>query len=808
MLKEYLEGIKDLTPEKNELTHRLFLYNLLDKLKNHFNKEFKIEHEPKRDKRGGQPDFRISYQGLNIGYIENKRVGTDLRKIVESEKSKQILKYLELNPNLMLTDYLNFVWVGKDENNEPLIKREISVASLDELSKPLKPNPQTERDLIGFFKGFFNYEAAPITNAKDFATHLSTPTKYLKDALITYQKDTQVSSIFKNFKEYLYEELSFEDFSDAFAQTLTYSLFIAKLNHPFEKINLDNVRSSIPKNFAVIREMADFLKKLDEIEEIQWLLNEILSLINHVDIDSIIKDLNDDKDPYLHFYETFLSAYDPKLRESKGVYYTPDSVVKFIINALDSLLKTHFKDAPLGLKSTLDNENIKLLDFATGTGTFLLEAFRKALEVRKTSDGGISTKEDKYQNLLKQFYGFEYLIAPYAIAHLNLSQAFKQEFKKPLKENDALKIILTNTLIQPSEIVAYRGLSPIFEKELSNAQEIKKDEKILIITGNPPYSGASSNKGLFEWEVKATYGIEPEFQTIETKKNIKLTDEIQTLLKNIQTQKEASVKKAPKSGSKDALKNLKNLHSKYKLQNEKNPKWLLDDYVKFMRFAQNKIESLGHGLFGFISNNAFLDNPTFRGLRRSLLECYDELYILNLHGNARKKEETPQGAKDENVFNIMQGVSINLFVKKAQTTKQKIHYYDVYGKRAEKYAFLAQNDLNSIEWLELAPREPFYLLIPQETLLLEEYEQGFSVQDMFQISSVGIATGKDRIFIANNTESLKEQVLRYCNEFNEQCIKDIHYRPFDIRKVYYDTKKLERARENTFKHMLPPPNKP
>ncbi|OOQ37305.1 N-6 DNA methylase, partial [Helicobacter pylori] len=794
MLKEYLEGIKDLTPESNEHTHRRPLENLLISLKDHFNKEFKIEHESKRE-RGSQPDFRISYQGLNIGYIENKRVGTDLNQLLES---KQILKYLELNPNLMLTDYLNFVWVGKDEENKPLTKRKISIASLDELSKPLKPKPQTERDLIELFKSFFNYEAAPITNAKDFATHLSPRTRYLKDALIKYQEKTQVSSIFNNFKEYLYEELSFEDFSDALAQTLTYSLFLAKLNHPFEKINLDNVRSSIPKNFAVIREMADFLKKLDVIKEIQWLLNEILSLINHVDMDSIIKDLNDDKDPYLHFYETFLSAYDPKLREKKGVYYTPDSVVKFIINALDSLLKTHFKDAPLGLKSALDNENIKLLDFATGTGTFLLEAFRKALETRKTSDGGTSTKEDKYQNLLKQFYGFEYLIAPYAIAHLNLSQAFKEEFKKPLKENDALQIILTNTLIQPSEIVAYRGLNPIFETELKSAQEIKKNENILIITGNPPYSGASENKGLFEWEVKATYGIEPEFQTIEIEKNIKLTDKIQTLLNNIQTQKESS-------SNKDALKALKNLHSKYKLQKEKNPKWLLDDYVKFMRFAQNKIESLGHGLFGFISNNAFLDNPTFRGLRRSLLECYDELYILNLHGNARKKEKTPQGADDENVFNIKQGVSINLFVKNPQTTKQKIHYYDVYGERAKKYAFLAQNDLNSIEWLELTPREPFYLLLPLKTHLLDEYEQGFSVKDMFQISSVGIVTGKDRIFISNNTESLKEQVLKYCNEFNEQYIKDIHYRPFDIRKVYYDTKKLERARENTFKHMLPPP---
>ncbi len=200
---------------------------------------------------------------------------------------------------------------------------------------------------------------------------------------------------------------------------------------------------------------------------------------------------------------------------------------------------------------------------------------------------------------------------------------------------------MTNTLIQPSEIAAYRGLNPIFEKELLSAQEIKKDEKILIITGNPPYSGASSNEGLFEWEVKATYGIEPEFQTIEIEKNVKLTDKIQTLLNSIQIQKQ--------SGSKKALKELKSLLSKYKLQlpskykqqKEKNSKWLLDDYVKFMRFAQNKIESLGHGLFGFISNNGFLDNPTFRGLRRSLLECYDELYILNLHGNARKKGGKP-----------------------------------------------------------------------------------------------------------------------------------------------------------------------
>ncbi len=370
-------------------------------------------------------------------------------------------------------------------------------------------------------------------------------------------------------------------------------------------------------------------------------------------------------------------------------------------------------------------------------------------------------------------------------------------------------------------------------------KKLKKMKRFLSSPVTPPYSGASSNEGLFEWEVKATYGIEPEFQTIEIEKKVKLTDKIQTLLKNIQTQKESGSKNAPKSGSKDALKALKKLHSKYKLD-EQNPKWILDDYVKFMRFAQNKIESLGHGLFGFISNNAFLDNPTFRGLRRSLLECYDELYILNLHGNARKKEKTPQGADDENVFNIKQGVSINLFVKKAQTTKQKIHYYDVYGERAEKYAFLAQNDLNSIEWLEIDPRKPSCLLIPQETLLLDEYEQGFSVQDMLQIGSTGICSQRDHVVFHKDKESLLKLLKDFSTlepselrrKYNikkdgrdwrlEYAVKDVktnannleeyivscQYRPFDYRWTYYTGKSksfIAYPRDEVFKHMLPPP---
>ncbi|GAA7921876.1 hypothetical protein HpBT060_02680 [Helicobacter pylori] len=325
------------------------------------------------------------------------------------------------------------------------------------------------------------------------------------------------------------------------------------------------------------------------------------------------------------------------------------------------------------------------------------------------------------------------------------------------------------------------------------------------------------------------------------KKKVKLTDKIKALLSSIQIQKQGD--KSVKNTNKDALKKLKQIYSKYKLQNEKNPKWLLDDYVKFMRFAQNKIESLGHGLFGFISNNAFLDNPTFRGLRRSLLECYDELYILNLHGNARKKEKTPQGAKDENVFDIMQGVSINLFVKKVQTTKQKIRYYDVYGERAEKYAFLVQNDLNSIEWLELTPREPFYLLLPLQTRLLDEYEQGFSVKDTFQVGGTGICSKRDHVVFHKDKESLLELLkdfstlepselrrkydigddsrdwrLEYAIREVKTNIKRLEeyivfcqYRPFDYRWTYYTPNSrtfLAYPVYDVFKHMLPPPTNP
>ncbi|WP_347232416.1 type ISP restriction/modification enzyme [Helicobacter sp. MIT 05-5293] len=631
--------------------------------------------------------------------------------------------------------------------------------------------------------------------------------------MIDSQENKNISGIYNNFKQSLYDKLKFEEFADSFAQTLTYSLFLARLNHTDSKeLDLYNAKKFIPKSFPLIRAMSDFLNQLEDLDPIKWLLGEIIHIINHIDITSIIHELNKvsekdligtyttaytHKDPYLHFYETFLSQYDPRLREIRGVYYTPASVVSFIINAIDSVLRADF-GLQKGLGASLDNHNITLLDFATGTGTFLLESFRKALESPPTNSPYHDPKI-----LLKQFFGFEFLIAPYIIAHLRLSQAFKEEFNAELKDNESLNIKLTNTLYfkwrshEEWDSTFKNSTNVALTQEAQEAQEIKENP-ILIITGNPPYSGASANKGLFEKEVQNTY-----------KKPLEFPGPV-------------AIYKNDENGGK-------------MVEKEKNPKMLLDDYVKFICFAEKKIKEQQSGIFAFISNNGFLDNPTFRGMRYSLLKTFDKLYILDLHGNARKKELCPDGSKDENVFDIMQGVSINVFIKSsesnngdatlvAQKPLAQVYHYDLYGKRKDKYNFLYENVLDSITWNALTPKAPFHLFIPQNEALREEYDKGWSVKDIFRISSVGVTTARDDFCISDSDseESLltfKAKISRFLEldiesarkEFNlgedsrdwkiEYAQKElrntnnnpknyvkIHYRPFDMRWTYYTGK--------------------
>ncbi|HFU6393234.1 TPA: type ISP restriction/modification enzyme [Campylobacter jejuni] len=801
MLKAYLENIKDISTNDKEHTHRTALQNLLQAIKDNQDKQNKIsiKQEPNNDKEGrGTPDFLITKDFLTLGYIENKRVNANLDNII---KSDQILKYTKLSPNIILTDYLRFILLSLNDKNEIIICKEVKICSLDEIKSVIKNQSLLEtktKELNELFAIFFSKIPNPINSALDFANHLSLRTRILKDELLLSSKNEILLSLFNTFKETLYKELSYEEFCDSFAQTLTYSLFLAKLNNDTAKeIDLNNAKKFIPKSFPLIRSMSGFLDdSFENLENIKWLLEEIINIINHIDITSIIKELNKTgekdlfnrptilsthKDPYLHFYETFLASYDPKLREVRGVYYTPAPVVIFIINAIDEALKQDFNHKK-GLSEALD-KNITLLDFATGTGTFLLEAFRKALEPISKNSVNYNPKA-----LIDKFCGFEFLIAPYTIAHLKISQSFKEEFNSPLNDDESLKIALTNTLYSKSISKEQNDQNTLFTlidltREFKKAQKIK-EEQILIITGNPPYSGASSNKGLYEDEIKISYGLEP------SKAN--LNDEQKKWISSYLKEK-----------SKQNTSTFKAIYEKHKLENEKNPKVMLDDYVKFMRFAQSKIDSQESGIFAFISNNSFLDNPTFRGMRYSLMQSFDKIYILNLHGDTRKKEKAPDGSKDDNVFDIMQGVSINIFIKQNSKAKNtKIYYHDLYGKRKDKYEFLYENDLNSIKWTLVKNNEPFYLFLPQNNDLLEEYNKGISVKDIFMLSSVGIASSKDAILISTNNKKLEQQVYNFYNEFDKKYIKEIAYKPFDTQKIYYDIKKVERPRIDIMEHFL------
>ena len=812
-LHAYIQTIQNMQESDKELTYRTPLENLLNALKGE-SKTIHIKHEPNNDKEGrGAPDFLITKDSLTLGYIENKRINAPLDEITQD---KQIQKYFRLSSNIILTDYLRFCLLHQDEKGKISIKQECRICELSQLQALAKNSKLYDLDskakeLNELFTLFFSQSLNPINTAKEFANALAQRTRILKDEMIENEANDSIQRLFNAFKESLYKDLEFITFADSFAQTLTYSLFLARLNNNAnETITLDNAYNFIPKSFSLIQAMSKFLRELKELDSIKWLLEEIIAIINHIDIAAIIHDINKlsqkdllgehiYKDPYLHLYEDFLKEYDESLREVRGVYYTPAPVVKFIIDSIDLTLQKDFNKQ--GLQSAITDDNITLLDFATGTGTFLLEAFRKALESSNKNSVKYNPKA-----LIQRFYGFEFLIAPYTITHLKISQAFKEEFEAQLNDNESLNITLTNTLYVSSKEDEINKHSNLFvgmaelTKEFEKAQEIKGKD-ILIITGNPPYSGASANKGLYEDEVRITYGLEPKLAEL-TKAEIE------------------SLSRYFSNKSKDNVKTFKSILDRHKLQNEKNPKWLLDDYVKFIRFAESKIEKQGSGIFAFISNNAFLDNPTFRGMRYHLLRTFDKIYILDLHGNTRKKETTPSGDKDDNVFDIMQGVSINIFIK---TTKDSnnlatIYHYDLYGKRKDKYEFLYSNTLDSIPWQILTPQTPFYLFIPQNESLRIEYDKGWSVKDIFKVSNTGVVTKRDKLCIQKNKDKVWEAMQDIINlekqdfykkydlppdvrdwryEWAKQDVLDnndkstirkIHYRPFDIRYIFYSGK--------------------
>ncbi len=611
-----------------------------------------VQHEPKRAADKGAPDFKIKRQGMILGYVETKSIGENLDKVLKSE---QIARYKSLSQNILLTDYLHFIWINKDG-----LQRETLCHATDLENPKFRPREDRVAAVGKLLEAFFSTAPEGIGRAQQLALALATRSKLLRDYLgeeLVRQerehKEGRLYGLFQVFRDQVFHELTLKEFSDAFAQMLAYGLFLARLNSDSEVVTLHNARQYVPGSFRLIRELVDFLAELEKVEyrDVRWVVEEVLSIVNGLDLLAIHEDLSFrrrkaisrkvraadeeehrlfERDPFIYFYEDYLHAYDKQTRKSRGVYYTPPPIVNFIVRAVDDILKETF-----GIRDGLaDHRRVTVLDFACGTGTFLLEVFQRIFDNIGGPDSGRADLIVR-DHFLRNIFGFEYLIAPYTIAHLKLSQ-YLQDQKHPLKDDERLQVFLTNTL-EPIEPQA-NLLLPAVSAEVEAAQAVK-EQPILVITGNPPYSGHSKNKGA--WITAQIDGYKFALETDDAGREVT------------------------------------------KPLGERNPKWLNDDYVKFIRFAQLKMDAVEEGVVGIITNHSWLDNPTFRGMRQSLMRSFERIYVLDLHGNAKKKERAPDGSKDENVFDIEQGVAISLFVKRPGL-ERGVRRGDFWGKQLHK----------------------------------------------------------------------------------------------------------------------------
>ena len=719
-LSPYFNAIKHLdAAEGTEHTLRGALENLLNAIAADKNSNIVVIHEPKRDKtKLGAPDFKIKLNEAILGYLETKPIGDNLDTVLQSD---QIAKYKRLSRNLILTDYLEWIWLSDGE----VIKRETFCYPSDAGNRRARLDPDKAKKVSKLIADFLSVPPAKLGNTNTLSRALAVRCHDLRDFLLEelerQEKEHQegrLYGLYVVFKEEVFQELTLKEFADAFAQTLGYGLFLAKLNAgETTAVTLVNAKRYIPANFALLRELVNFLDELDQdaYRGIRWLVEEILSIMNTLDLTAIHEDLafskrsgqlpptTDEqqlfaKDPYVYFYEDFLKAYDKDTRKGRGVYYTPPPVVNFIVRAVNDILKDTFGISP-GLA---DRKRVTVLDFATGTGTFLLEVLHHIFEATPEGTRNLVVKE----HVLKNLYGFEYLIAPYTVAHLKLSQ-FLHDKGYVMQSGERLNIYLTNTLepIEPQRNLLLRALS----REVEAAQKIK-DKPVLVITGNPPYNAKSRNKG--KW--------------------------ITNLLKDAYFKVDGK-----------------------KLE-ERNPKNLLDDYVKFIRFAQWKMEQMEEGVGDIITNHTFLNNPTFRGMRQSLMQTFNRIYLLDLHGNSERKEETPEGGKDENVFDIKQGVAVSLLVKK-KGLERKVFRADFWGKRKEKYTAVLESAIANVSWQELQPDSPFYLFAPQNKELREQYNKGWKISDIFRIQATGIKTHRDHFVTDFEEDDLRRRIEAFCD---------------------------------------------
>ena len=729
----------------------------------------------------GAPDYMVSREKdhLPVFFIEAKDLNdADLDGRSKTGHKEQFDRYKQALDRIIFTDYLDFHLYEHGELFSTVRIAEVS-------GNKIVGKPDAEEDFLAMVDHLATSEIQRITSAAQLAKIMAGKARLLANIIETamnedaesYENDN-LHGQYQAFKDVLIQELKISDFADIYAQTIAYGMFAARLHDDTpEDFSREEAARLIPKTNPFLRQIFNNLAGNDLDDRIAWVVDDLVTVFKAANLQKIMKTYSSGKrhhDPMIHFYEDFLSEYNPKLRKSKGVWYTPQPVVSFIVRAVDEILQKEFglaegladysmieKDVVVeqsrdrrttdGMKHEKRKfHRVQILDPATGTGTFLAEVVNQIYDRYRDQQG--IWQQYVEQHLLPRLNGFEILMASYAVAHLKLDMLLSETGYQH-KSDKRLHVYLTNSLEECNN--EPRTLfSQWLSREAAEANVIKRDRPVMVVIGNPPYSGESQNKGKWIMSLMDAYKKEP--------------------------------------GGRVPL-------------NERNPKWLNDDYVKFIRLAQNYIEKKGEGIIGFINPHGYLDNPTFRGMRWNLLKTFDKIYTIDLHGNSKKKETCPDGSKDENVFDIMQGVSINLFVKTGKKGKDelgKVYHKDLYGVRQQKYDFLDGATIESVGYEEILPKAPMYFFVPKDFGLEEEYNNGINVLDLFSLTNVGVVTANDKVLINQECNSLYKKVRDFYNiEISDSCINEITYRPFDNQYIYYDTKLVERSRDKFMSHM-------
>lgn len=737
-----------------------------------------ITNEPANVTDCGNPDLVITKGIIPIGFIEAKDLGKDLNN---KQYKEQFNRYCKALDNLIITDYIWFKFYQYGE-----LTHEIRIAYIE--GKNVIAMPENFTLFTNLIQNFCTFITQTIKSSKKLAEMMAAKARLLQNILeyaVTSdeesQENTSLKDQYESFRRILIHDLSPKAFADIYAQTLAYGMFAARLHDPsLETFSRQEAAELIPKSNPFLRKLFQYVAGYDIDERIKTTVDNLAEVFRATNVEELLKNFGKSTqthDPIIHFYETFLAEYDPALRKARGVWYTPEPVVKFIVRAVDDILKSEFglKDGLADTSKTtikiktdkpdkrtksgyveIDKEvhKVQVLDPATGTGTFLAEVVKYIYNSKfKAMQGAWSGYVEEH--LIPRLNGFELLMASYSMAHLKLDMLLTETGFKAKKEQ-RLNIFLTNSLEEhhPDTGTLF---SSWLSTEANEANNIKRDTPVMVVIGNPPYSVSSSNKG--EW--------------------------ILNLLQ-------------------DYKKNL----------NEKKIN-LDDDYIKFIRYGQHIIEKNGEGILAYISNNSFIDGITHRQMRKSLLESFDKTYILDLHGSAKKNEIGLDGNKDENVFDIQQGVSINIFIKNSKKNlPRKLLHTDIYGTRNAKYGFLSENNISSLRLNELITQEPYHFFVPKDFSLKEKYDSGFSLADAFIISGSGVKNERDKICIQFTKEEIVKTVFDFRTKSKNE-IQNIYsvddsrdwqiekakidviqnnsedfyklnlYRPFDIRHTYY-----------------------